>query len=123
MPRHESSVPLRHMLDHAREAYELGQTRIDLVNTLNPIASSTLLSSVCWRSSARRQAGYRRGNALFTERALYREIPWSQIIGMRNRLIHSYDFVDFTILWQTITEDLPPLIAALENILSSEDER
>jgi uncharacterized protein with HEPN domain len=42
---------------------------------------------------------------------------------MRNRLIHSYDFVDFNILWQTIIEDLPPLIAALENILSSEDER
>jgi hypothetical protein len=29
----------------------------------------------------------------------------------------------FLILWQTIIEDLPPLIAALENILSSEDER
>ena len=29
-------------------------------------------------------------------------IPWPQIAGMRNRLIHGYDFVDYDILWQTV---------------------
>jgi uncharacterized protein with HEPN domain len=39
--------------------------------------------------------------------------------GMRNRLIHGYDLVDFEILWQTVVVDLPALIDALESILSS----
>jgi uncharacterized protein with HEPN domain len=38
---------------------------------------------------------------------------------MRNRLIHGYDLVDFEILWRTVVEDLPPLIDALESILSA----
>lgn len=29
--------------------------------------------------------------------------------GMRNRLIHAYDEIDIEIVWQTVTEDLPPL--------------
>ena len=48
------------------------------------------------------------------------EIPWPQIIGLRNRLIHGYDAVDYDILWQIITEDLPLLVDALEVILSLE---
>jgi uncharacterized protein with HEPN domain len=47
------------------------------------------------------------------------KIPWPQIIGMRNRLVHGYDIVDYDVIWSTVTEDLPPLIAELEEILSS----
>ena len=53
--------------------------------------------------------------------ARYAEIPWPQIVGLRNRLIHGYDAVDMDILWQIIEYDLPPLIAALEAILSQEE--
>jgi uncharacterized protein with HEPN domain len=49
------------------------------------------------------------------------EIPWMQIIGLRNRLIHGYDAVDFDILWQIVTEDLPPLIATLATIVPPEE--
>jgi uncharacterized protein with HEPN domain len=35
------------------------------------------------------------------------EIPWHQIIGMRNRLIHVYDDVDLAIVWDTVQNDLP----------------
>ena len=44
-----------------------------------------------------------------------------QIIGLRNRLIHGYDAVDFDILWQIVTEDLPPLIATLAVIVPPEE--
>ena len=44
-------------------------------------------------------------------------MPWPQIIGMRNRLVHGYDVIDFDLLWDTMTDDLPPLIAELERIL------
>ena len=50
-------------------------------------------------------------------REKYPSIPWLQIIGMRNRLIHGYDAVDLDVLWDTIIDDLPPLIAELEKIL------
>lgn len=50
-------------------------------------------------------------------RGKYAEIPWFQIIGLRNRLVHGYDAVDLDILWDIATQDLPPLIAALERIV------
>jgi uncharacterized protein with HEPN domain len=49
------------------------------------------------------------------------QIPWPNIIGMRNRLIHAYFDVNLEILWKTVTEDLPELIAELEKILSSDN--
>lgn len=50
------------------------------------------------------------------ERARFPTVPWSQIVGLRNRLIHGYEVVDFDVLWKIIEEDLPPLIAALEAV-------
>ena len=40
------------------------------------------------------------------------------IAGMRNRLIHGYDQVDFNVLWDAVQYDLPALIAELERILA-----
>ena len=54
-------------------------------------------------------------------RTRYAEIPWVRIIAMRNRLIHGYDVVDLDILWQTIAEDLLPLIRQLEKIVPADD--
>ena len=53
------------------------------------------------------------------DQSQYPQIPWSQLISLRNRLIHGYDQVDFDILWQILTRDLPPLVAELDAILSS----
>ncbi|MCX5806615.1 MAG: DUF86 domain-containing protein [Proteobacteria bacterium] len=50
----------------------------------------------------------------------YPQIPWPKIISMRNRLIHGYDFVDYDILWDAITINMPQLLAELEKILSPE---
>ena len=49
----------------------------------------------------------------------YPDIPWAQMIGMRNRLIHGYDVIDEDILWQTITKDIPSLVKILKKILNS----
>jgi uncharacterized protein with HEPN domain len=45
------------------------------------------------------------------------EIPWRDIISMRNRLIHGYFDIDTTIVWKTVTMELPPLEHALEKAL------
>ncbi len=40
-------------------------------------------------------------------------IPWPQIYALRNRIVHGYAFVDYRIIWETITEDIPRLIETL----------
>jgi uncharacterized protein with HEPN domain len=50
----------------------------------------------------------------------YPQIPWPKLISMRNRLIHGYDFIDYNILWDAVTENLPNLLAEIEKILPSE---
>ena len=54
--------------------------------------------------------------------ACYPQIPWAVMVGMRNRLIHGYDRIALDVLWDTITRDLPAVIAELEKILRCEDE-
>ena len=44
-------------------------------------------------------------------------IPWADIIGMRNRLIHAYFDIDLALLWSTLTIDLPILVQELERVL------
>jgi uncharacterized protein with HEPN domain len=46
------------------------------------------------------------------------EIPWAQIIALRNRLIHGYDAVDADRLWQILTSDVPKLISDLQQMLA-----
>ena len=45
------------------------------------------------------------------------EIPWFQMVGARNRLIHGYDNVDFDILWIIVSKDLPNIVGKLEKLL------
>ena len=54
-------------------------------------------------------------------RAAYPALPWRQMIGMRNQMIHMYDGVDIDAVWRTVQDDLPPLLAALQLLEASED--
>jgi uncharacterized protein with HEPN domain len=98
------------MLDHAREAVTLaqGRTRKDLdTDRLLNLALVRLLEII--GEAARRVPE--------SERAGLTKLPWAEIIGLRNRLIHAYDQVDFDILWQIVSADLPPLVAELEKAI------
>jgi uncharacterized protein with HEPN domain len=102
----------RHMLDHAREVVALvqGRTRADLdSDRLLNLALVRLLEII----------GEAANRIPEEEQTRHAEIPWPQIVSLRNRLIHGYDSVDFDILWQIVTEDLPPLVISLETIVSS----
>lgn len=48
----------------------------------------------------------------------YPGIPWEKMRGIRNVVIHEYFGVDLPVLWQTITDDLPPLVPLLNEILT-----
>lgn len=45
------------------------------------------------------------------------EVPWPEIIGMRNRLVHAYFDINRDILWRAATEEIPPLAARLREFL------
>jgi uncharacterized protein with HEPN domain len=101
---------LRHMLDYWREAVQhaQGRSRADLdADRLFELAMTHLLEVIGEAAARVSQA----------TRDRYPQIPWSAIAGMRNRLIHGYDSVDFDILWDVVQRDLPGLIAELEKIV------
>ena len=50
-------------------------------------------------------------------RTRYPEVPWSLMQGMRHVLVHDYDMVRLDIVWRTVQQNLPPLVAPLERIL------
>jgi len=91
------------MLDAAREGAQMAQGKaradLDADRSLN-LTLVRLLEIV----------GKAANHVPARQRAKYPGISWAQIVGLRNRLIHGYDNVDFDILWQIVTEDLPPLI-------------
>ena len=45
------------------------------------------------------------------------EIPWAVMRGMRNRLVHAYFSIDPRIVWDTLRNDLPPLVEPLRKLL------
>jgi uncharacterized protein with HEPN domain len=105
----KDTVRLRHMLDHAREAVSLAQskTRSDLdQDRLLQLALVRLIEIV----------GEAASRVTRETQSQYPQILWPQVIGMRNRLVHGYDSVDYNILWQTIERDLPSLITNLQQI-------
>ena len=52
-------------------------------------------------------------------RGQYDDIPWRQIVGMRNRIIHGYDEVNWEIVWQVATEHVPQLIDQISDIVDA----
>lgn len=44
-------------------------------------------------------------------------IPWKDIVGMRDKLMHHYFGVDLKIVWKTVKEDIPKLKKQIQNIM------
>lgn len=61
----------------------------------------------------------RRVSAGFREK--HAQVPWREMIGLRNILAHEYGRIDHARLHATAVKDLPQLIAALEKLLPPED--
>lgn len=45
------------------------------------------------------------------------QVPWRSMAGIRDKLIHDYVSVNLEVVWNTVTEDLPPLLPMIERIL------
>ena len=106
-------IRLRHMLDAAREAMRSasGRARKDLetdyVWTLGLVKCVEIIG----------EAAARIGKETKDRNP---QIPWAQIVAMRNRLVHLYFDIDLDQVWKAVTEDLPPLAKQLQEVLDTD---
>jgi uncharacterized protein with HEPN domain len=107
----EDAVRLRHMLDAARRAIDFmhGRVKSDLESDEQLSLAVVRLLEILGEAAKNVSEDLRKD---------YPDIPWRQIAGTRDRLIHGYFDVDLDIVWQIISTDLPLLAAQLEKALS-----
>jgi uncharacterized protein with HEPN domain len=108
--RKDDRIRLQHMLDAVNEALTFiqGKIRADLdkerMLVLSLIRELEIIGEAASKVSPE-------------TRSQTNKIPWQDITGMRNRLIHAYFDVDLDSVWSTVTKDLPVLKAELQKIL------
>jgi uncharacterized protein with HEPN domain len=54
-------------------------------------------------------------------REKYPEIPWKRMTGMRDKLIHEYFGIDLEIVWEVVTNELPPIKPLIQKVLEEEE--
>jgi len=111
MLKAEDITRMRHMLDAVQKAIEFTQNceRADLDKDEKLALSIVRLLEVLGEAAK---------NISSHCRDAYPEIPWRQIAGTRDRLIHGYFDIDLDIVWKIVSVDLPPLATQLEKALS-----
>lgn len=113
MPPKDDRLYLGHMLDTARQAFSKvqGKSRAEYDQDENlRLALAHLIQTI--GEAARRVTPE-------TQKANPR-IPWSEVIGMRHKIVHDYLDVDFDIIWEVVTNDLPGLVKQLAGIIPEE---
>jgi uncharacterized protein with HEPN domain len=107
-------IRFRHMLDAAKEAISFikAKKRTDLDTDRMLVLSLVKAIEIMGEAASK---------VTKESRDSHPAVPWLNIIGMRNRLIHVYFDIDLDRVWDTITDDLPPVIAALEKIVQNEE--
>ena len=111
MKKRDDRVYLRHILDSI--------ARIE--NYLREVDESRFMSSDLLQDGVIRQiqiigeASKRISPSLCVQ---YQQIPWQDMAGMRNKLVHDYLGVDASLVWITATEDLPALKELITHVLS-----
>jgi uncharacterized protein with HEPN domain len=107
-------VYMGHMLDMARKAVrkarDVSRSRYDADEDIRIILAH-LVQSI----------GEAAAHVSQETRRLHAGIPWKQVIGIRHRIVHDYMDVDYDVVWEVVTRDLPDLIGALESFVRPQD--
>lgn len=116
MSRPDDVYRLRHMFDHAREAMDLvaAKQRRHLDTDRVLCLALARLMEIVGEAAARVTPETRNQIPL---------VPWSGIVGLRNRLIHGYDSMDLDILWTILSRELPELVEELGKHIDREERR
>ena len=109
----DDSARTRHMLDSARQAVEFtdGRSRESLDDDAMLRLAIIRLLEILGEAA----------KAVSPElKDRYQDVPWRQAARTRDRLIHAYFDVEMDIVWEIVTQDLPPLVVALEQLIIDE---
>ena len=103
------------MLDQAEYAFRL----LAAVRDDEIVSDRDRFSALCYAVQTIGEAA----NQISKEgRSILADIPWSQVIGMRHRLVHGYRTVVPEIVVSTVRDSVPPLIASLRRALENNPE-
>jgi uncharacterized protein with HEPN domain len=110
MPR-DDRLTLELMLDSARRLRSLARERGASAFAADDVVQLAVLHLIqrLGEGASRLSADFRAGHP---------EFPWGEMIGMRNRIVHGYDDLDPDMTWRVATDDIEPVIAALERALA-----
>jgi uncharacterized protein with HEPN domain len=113
MPK-DDLVSVGHMLDTARRATEKihGKSRRDFDADENLRLALAYLLQIFGEAARQVSPQFRDSHPA---------IPWNAIIGMRHKVVHDYLNVDVDVVWRTATQELEPLIVALERLSPPRD--
>jgi uncharacterized protein with HEPN domain len=102
----DDATRVRHIRDAALEAvgFIKGRSRSDLDTDRQLSLSLIHLLEIIGKAASGVSDEYCKNHP---------HVPWSQMIRMRNRLIHGYFDINLDVVWQTVTEDMPVLLDAL----------
>lgn len=102
---------LRHILEAVdRIRHYTGGRTIDQLST-----DQQCLDAVVWNLTVIGEAARHIPESVVTA---YPEVPWSQMRGIRNRIVHEYDRLDVEIIWNVTQVELPSLVPILRRIMS-----
>jgi uncharacterized protein with HEPN domain len=102
----EDRVRLLHMIEAAEDAmsFVAGKERTELEQDRKTLFAVIRCIEIIGEAATRISE---------TTRTAAPDIPWSAIVGMRNRLVHAYFDVDTDVVWKTTTIELPALRSQL----------
>lgn len=108
-------IRLRHMRDATAEAlqFAVGKSRADLDRDRMLILAILKDLEIIGEAAGRVSRSVKEDNPA---------VPWDEIVGMRNRLIHGYFDVNLDVVWETISHDLPRLLIDIDTILSAPEQ-
>lgn len=110
-PPDDDKARMQDMLDHARLARAAAASR-----SRPDLDTDPVFRAACERFIE--IIGEAASRVSDQTRDAHPDIPWRQIVGTRNILIHAYMTIDLDILWNIIDAELPGLITSLESLLS-----
>ncbi len=104
------------MLDVARAARR-AMAHVEGMSEEEFLAAPQVQDAVLYQVSVVGEAARR---ASVSYREAHPDLPWREMTGMRYKLIHDYDEVELRVVWETVTRDLPELLAKLAAVLPGE---